>query len=78
MDKYVVDLLMEASDLVAWTLAPSNQWWLNEMLIASLHVRNLMAPDSFDNLGLVFKGEEGKDQNATPLAANTTQTETKK
>lgn len=78
MDKYVVDLPMEASDLVAWTLVPYNQCWLNELLIASLHVRNLMAPDSFDNLGLVFKGEEGKDQNATPLAANTTQTETKK
>ncbi|KAJ5357191.1 hypothetical protein N7541_004349 [Penicillium brevicompactum] len=55
-----------------------NQYWRNELLIASLQPRNLMAPDSFDNLGLVFKGDEGKDQNSAPPAANMNQTETKK
>ena len=69
---------MEAPDLFACILIPPSQLWLNELLIASLQLRNLMAPDSFDNLGLVFKGDEGKDQNAAPPAANTNQTETKK
>lgn len=64
--------------MFAWILIPPSQYWRNELLIASLQLRNLMAPDSFDNLGLVFKGDEGKDQNAAPPAANTNQTENKK
>jgi cytochrome c oxidase assembly protein subunit 19 len=36
-----------------------------------LVIRNLMAPDNFENLGLVFKDGEGKEQTpATPAAGS--------
>jgi cytochrome c oxidase assembly protein subunit 19 len=36
--------------------------------------RNLMAPDNFQNLGLVFKDEEGKNQTLATPAANASET----
>jgi cytochrome c oxidase assembly protein subunit 19 len=36
-----------------------------------------MAPDNFQNLGLVFKDEEGKDQTSSTPAPDASQTTTK-
>lgn len=41
-------------------------------------IRNLMAPDNFENLGLVFKDGEGKEQTATTSNAGTTNPQQKR
>jgi hypothetical protein len=50
----------------------------NTILIKSLSIfRNLMAPDNFQNLGLVFKDDQPKGKDATTSTAQAQGTEKK-
>lgn len=68
---YTTALDMEQHTLTVMILGTRR--WSKQFAIS---IRNLMAPDNFQNLGLVFK-EDGKEQNPAIPATDANDTGTK-